>query len=398
MRFRFIPHDSPLATAVFAFKAGSLSDPPGQEGVSHYLEHVLLDASRGYPSEAAVSDAFARVGARTNGGTGFESVCYYGTCRASRLAEMLAVHCDLVSSPLLREEDVERERKIVMSELRDGRDDAMEVFWAAALEGALGWAPVIGREGTVSAVTAGQIREHHARHHGTSTLMVTVCGPASAEEAVRRGIAGLGPASPPPPREPAVDLHAAAIVRPEFKQACLALLAPGAPGLASPFRENLVASVASNCVGGNDFSLLFRRLRGELGLTYGVGASAVRWRGGGATCVSSQFDPSLVGRVRSEIDGVIRRVVDGGVPEDTVAFAKDAMLTSAAAGCETSAGLARWFESYHLSGAPGVPETYGEYEGLLGGVSPAEVGGYASRVFAPLLDPDASKVVVMTPS
>ena len=124
----------------------------------------------------------------------------------------------------------------------------------------------------------------------------------------------------------------------------------------------------------------------------------MRWRGGGATCVSSQFDPSLVGRVWSEIDGVIRRVVDGGVPEDTVAFAKDAMLTSAAAGCETSAGLARWFESYHLSGAPGVPETYGEYEGLLGGVSPAEVGGYASRVFAPLLDPDASKVVVMTPS
>ena len=398
MKFRFVQHDSPLATAVFTFKAGSLSDPAGQEGISHYLEHVLLNASSKYPDEVAVSDAFARLGASTNGGTGSNSVCYYGTCRASKLVEMIDIHCDLIASPLLLDDAVERERTIVMSELKDGQDDAMSVFVDELLQGALGWAPIIGHDTTVSAITADQMRRHYAARYGLPNLMVTVAGPASVEDEIRDRLSGFGPAATAPPApQPAVDLEDMAIVRPNFGQACLAVVAPGAPGNGANFRENLVGAVASNCVAGPDFSLLFRRIRGELGLTYWIGAQTVRWPDAGVTFVASQFDPDLMDQVKREVAGVLKKAVDDGVPEETIAFAKDAMLTASASSCETSIGLARRFDMYHLAGAQGVPEGYDEYEDIMDGVSPSDVDAYVKGAFGPMLDETTSKTVTMTP-
>ncbi len=395
MRFRYVQHDSPLATAVFTFRAGSLTDPKGQEGISHYLEHVLLDASSKHPDEVAVSNAFAGLGARTNGGTGFSSVSYYGTCRASKLAEMVAIHCDLVAAPLLKDDDVEREGKIIMSELKDGLDDAMSVFWYDTIDSVLGWSPIIGHESTVPSITAQQIREHYARHYGKSNLMVTVCGPTSAEDEIRRGLDLLPAAAPTVPARPTVNLDDKAISKPQFGQACLAMLSPTTLGQSSHFRENLIASVTANCVGGPDFSMLFRRLRGELGLTYGIYCGGLAWEGAGMAYVMSQFEPSLVDQVQAEIRGVLGKAVADGVPEETVRFSKDAMLTSAAGSYETTGGRARQFESYHLAGAPGIPTSYAEYEALVLSVDQAEVDAHVRRAYAPMLDPGACKTVTM---
>ena len=395
MRFRFIEHTSPLATAVFTFKAGSLTDPKGQEGVSHYLEHVLLDASSLYLDEVAVSNAFAGLGARTNGGTGFGSVSYYGTCRASKLAEMVAIHCDIVTSPLLRDEDVEREGKIIMSELRDGMDDAMTVFWYDTIRSTLGWPPIIGHESSVPSITADQIRRHYARYYGRSNLMVTICGPASAEDEIRRGLDALPALTTTPPARPTAKLDDMAISKPQFGQACLAILSPTSLGQSSHFRDNLVASVTANCIGGLDFSMLFRRLRGELGLTYWIGCGGLSWESGGMAYVMSQFDPSLMNQVQVEIRGVLQKAVDDGVPEETVRFARDAMLTSAAGTYETTGGRARQFESYHLAGASGIPISYAEYEAMVLSVGSEDVDAHVKRAYAPMLDSDACKTVTM---
>jgi len=395
MRFRYIKHDSPLATAVFTFRAGSLTDPKGQEGISHYLEHVLLDASGRYPDEVAVSNAFAELGARTNGGTGFGSVSYYGTCRASKLADMVAIHCDLVSAPLLKDDDVEREGKIIMSELKDGLDDAMSVFWYGAIDSTLGWDPIIGHESTVPSITAKQIREHYARLYGKSNLMVTVCGPSSAEDEIRRGLDLLPASAPVAPVRPTANLDDKIISKPQFGQACLAMLAPTTLGQSSHFRENLVASVTANCIGGPDFSMLFRRLRGELGLTYWIGCGGLAWEGAGMAYVMSQFEPKLADQVKAEIRTVLGKAVSSGVPEETVRFAKDAMLTSAAASYETTGGRARQFESYHLAGAPGIPASYAEYEALVLSVDQADVDAHVRRAYEPMLDSAGCKTVTM---
>ncbi|MBW2560875.1 MAG: insulinase family protein [Deltaproteobacteria bacterium] len=398
MRFRFIQHDSPLATAIFTFQAGSLMDTKGREGIGHYLEHVLLDASSNYPDEVAVSDAFARIGARTNGGTGFGAVSYHGTCRASKLLDMVAIHCNLISAPLIRDEDVEREGQIVMSELKDGLDDAMTVLWHEILEGTLGWPPIIGYESTVPLVTSSQLRQHYELFHIDSNLMVTVCGPSSIEDEIRQNLVGLNSGSVPAVPVPAINLDDMALVEPRFGQACLAILTPGAPGNASLFRENLIAAVASNCIAGPDFSLLFRRLRGELGLTYWIGCNAVRWDAAGVACIMSQFDPQLMPDVKREIAATLEFVVKSGVPANTVEFAKDAMLTTAAASCETTGGRAYRFESYHLAGAKGIPDDYAGYETLMNSIKQADVDEYVQRVYGRMLDPSSSKTVTMMPA
>lgn len=398
MRFRFIQHDSPLATAMFTFRAGSHTDPKGQEGVSHYLEHVLLDAGSRYPTEVHVSDAFARLGAMTNGGTGFGSVTYYGTVRASKLVDMIDIHCDLVADPLLRDEDVEREGNIVRSELKDSLDDPIRMFMRGCCENLLGWHPIIGHEHTVDALGQKELRTHYEKYHGTDNLMVTVCGPVSVEDEIRDRLAGLSSKQAFVMMEPTLNLDDHVMIEPRFNQAYLMVTAQGTPGEASHFRENLVASVAANCLGGSDFSLLFRRLRGELGLTYWISADMIKWGSSGVALVMSQFEPKEMDTVKHEVKEVLDKAVTDGIPDETVDFAKATMATSIAGAFETSGSRARVFQNYHLAGAQGIPESYKEYDRMLDGVTVEEVSRFVENAYGPMLDDKLSKTVTMMPS
>lgn len=396
MKFRFVHHDSPLATAVFTFRAGSFVDPPGQEGISHHLEHVLLDASVKYPSEKHVTDAFGRLGAITNGGTGHSGVSYYGTCRAKKLLDMIDIHCNLVSAPLLTDDDIERERQVVLSELKDYLDDAVDVFFHEVKASALGWAPIIGHEHTVAAITPEQMRHHYHRFHGTDNLMVVVCGPEPMEEEIRDRLSSLpaGEATSYPGLD-APNLDDLNFTNSKFEQTQFALIGSHSPGTGAPFRDSVIASMASSCIAGPEFSLLFRRLRSDLGLCYWVSAGSLRHDGGGTLFVWSQFEPDKTDMVQKETIDTLAKVANDGIDEEIVRFTKDIILTSAAQTQETSAGRANQFMSYRMAGATGVPDTYDEYEALVEGIGPDEVSQFAASHYGVMAT--ESKVVCMMP-
>ncbi len=117
-------HAVPLAYIEIAFRTGSVSQTPENAGLFHLYEHMLFKGNALHPDAASVKDAMSRLGvASWNGTTSPERVNYFFTIPSDRLDEGLAFWNAAVRSPLLDPDELEREKKVVISEIMNDDND-----------------------------------------------------------------------------------------------------------------------------------------------------------------------------------------------------------------------------------------------------------------------------------
>ena len=117
-----------LAVAVYVL-AGSRVESREQWGVAHFMEHVTFKGTQAYPTTRAVSEAIEGCGGHCNAATDRESTVYWARLPVREAERAFDVLGELVVRPLLRDEDIGREREIIVEEIRSYRDDpAQYVF------------------------------------------------------------------------------------------------------------------------------------------------------------------------------------------------------------------------------------------------------------------------------
>ncbi len=142
---------------------GSRDETPDVSGASHYLEHLLF---KGTPSRSAldISAALEMVGGELNAFTSREETCYYARVLDRDLPMAIDVVTDMVTASLLRAEDVEAERGVILEEIAmhedDPADHVHDVFSSAALgDGPLG-RPVLGTTASITGLQQSAIAEY----------------------------------------------------------------------------------------------------------------------------------------------------------------------------------------------------------------------------------------------
>src|SRR5262249_59213205 len=117
----------PRAAAVAAsVLAGSRSEPPGQAGVAHFLEHLTFKGTKRYPSTRSLSEAIEGVGGSFNAATDRESTVYWARVPGREVARAMDVLGELVCRPSLDEGEIARERDVIVEEIRGYLDDPAE--------------------------------------------------------------------------------------------------------------------------------------------------------------------------------------------------------------------------------------------------------------------------------
>jgi len=268
----YLPHLRSATIGVW-LHAGSRYEPPGQAGISHFLEHMLFKGteSRNARQLAETIDA---VGGRLNAFTSKEYTCLY--CQVvdvhfSLAAELLA---DMLQNTLLSPEEVAKERNVIVEEIRmyqDQPDELVFDLFGAALwdEHSLG-RPIVGGIDTVSSISSSDLRDYRDREYDPRHAVVSVVGNVDPEEVVRvvdrhfggwRGARRRGgfmtPAAAPSRR----------ILTKDTEQVHLCLGATGEPLDSPGFFPMLVVS---GVLGGSSSSRLFQLIREERGLAYAV--------------------------------------------------------------------------------------------------------------------------------
>ena len=188
-------------------KVGSRDDSPSHTGLAHFLEHLVFKGTH-TRNAARIAREIDAIGGHLNGATGKESTFYYAEVPAEGLGVALDVLADLVQHPALDAQELERERGVVLEEIR-GRDDdpeqvAFDLFTAGLWQEAHPLTrSVLGDRRTIGKVAREEIAEHHRRFYRPDNMVLVACGAvdaASLIEQLGRLFGDVLPSDPTPAR------------------------------------------------------------------------------------------------------------------------------------------------------------------------------------------------------
>ncbi|OII61092.1 peptidase M16 [Streptomyces sp. CC53] len=329
---------------------GSRDETPALNGATHYLEHLLFKGTR-RRSALDISAAVDAVGGEMNAFTAKEYTCYYARVLDTDLPLAIDVVCDMLTGSLVREEDVDAERGVILEEIAMTEDDPGDVvhdLFAATMFGdtPLG-RPVLGTVDTVNGLTRDQIARFYRKHYDPTHLVVAAAGNidhATVVRQVRRAFEQAGALSrtdavPVAPRDGRRAIRTAGRVELLNRRTEQAHVVLGMPGYARTDDRRWTLGVLNTALGGGMSSRLFQEVREKRGLAYSVYSYTSGFADCGLFGVYAGCRPNQVHDVlricRDELDRVARE----GLTDDEVQRAIGQLKGSTVLGLEDTGAL-----------------------------------------------------------
>lgn len=369
LRILLAPMETALSASVEIWAAaGSRYEPPEQQGISHFVEHMLFKGTQRRTARQ-ISEETDLLGGALNAYTTrhctrfyAQVLAYSGSTAPDGADAMLDILLDMVLHSEMAPEDTELERQVILDEMdmyEDmGEDLAHESLVASCWPDSGLGRPICGWKDTVRAITPEDLRRYVREHYTPERLLVVLAGKFHRDRLLLQITDQLGglprgagvPMTDTPGFVPGISLK-----KKKFEQLSLELAYPGLP-MGDPRRYAMM--LLNFLVGGGASSRLFLRLREELGLAYSVYSSHEAAPGAGLFSVSASVAPSRQLEALAEIRRVLAGLRDGTDPIRPEEFLRARAQTKAAVilGRETVAAKAYYMGHNELFAGREIPE------------------------------------------
>jgi predicted Zn-dependent peptidase len=264
-------------TALVAFDAGARNERPEENGMAHFLEHLVFKGGEKYPTYRDVNETAERLGGMLNAYTSHDLVAFHITVRAESASAAIDLLSDFVGHPKIDAEELDRERGVVIQEINRAYDQPSMVAEYLIDKAAFGEHPlgrtVLGPEENLrSFMREGIVAFRERRWAGArgGAFLVGNVEHLPGERELQE-LFGRFPALPaPPPYEPAPGFAPEKLVEQrDTNQSHLRMIYR--PDVAvSDVRQRAALSIYSTLLGGSMGSRLFDEIREKRGLCYSV--------------------------------------------------------------------------------------------------------------------------------
>jgi len=380
------PHLHTASVALYV-RTGSRYETARNNGLSHFVEHMLFRGSARFPSSFALNSAFEDRCAMLSGETGRDYSLYQVQPKPDDLGAVMEIFGDLFSAPLFS--DIDLERAIVLEETLDDFDErgqrtAIEdVGRGHAWQGhPLGF-PITGPEPNIRRFSRRDVEAHFRRFHGARNLVLSVAGPVAGAQvmaAAKSAFAKLPPGQcrqprPAPRSFPGPALHC---VRTDSAQVEVQLLFRA---IADDHPEFPAFITFLRLLDDGMSTPLHYRVCDRKGLAYHVSAgldplSDTSLMEISAACASEKL-PDLV----CEILAILCELRDQPIDPDAIEKAKRRYARDLEAGFDDVEGLGAWFGDSLLFGRP--LRSPSERYARMAAVDGAQIQAVAKKVFRP---------------
>jgi predicted Zn-dependent peptidase len=330
---------------------GSRDESLAEAGASHYLEHLLF---KGTPSRSAleISASLEAVGGELNAFTSREQTCYYARVLDRDLPTAVDVVTDMVTASLLRADDIEAERGVILEEIAmhedDPADHVHDVFSSSALgDGPLG-RPVLGTAESIASLTQAQITDYYRSRYQPAAIVVSVSGAIDHDDvlaAVTRAwnVSGdRGHATPDAPRHGARRPYPGRGIRVARRSSEQAHLILGTVGVSRHDERRYALGLLSTALGEGMSSRLFQEIREKRGLAYSVYSFTTHYADAGLFGVYAGVAPKRAAQVLALCREQLEAVATDGLSAEELERAKGQTRGSLALGLEdTGARMSR---------------------------------------------------------
>ena len=319
---------------------GSRREEAQENGISHFIEHMVFKGTKNRSAEE-IARSVDSIGGGLDAFTAKEMVSYNTKVLDEHIPLAFDVLADLVLNPLFREEDIEKEKGVILEELKMEVDNPEyllhEIFSSNFWKDHPLGKPILGTKDTVKAFHREMLHEYYSRIYSPSNILITAAGnlehkrlvDLAAERFDRLKMNGdLAADRAPVP-------HARLVFRNKASLEQMHLYM-GVPSYPLPHESRFGCYVLNTVLGGGMSSRLFQNIRERQGLAYAVYSELSMYRDTGCLAI---YAGTSVEAARKVVDSIIkefRTLKEELVPAEEMRRAKDHLKGSFMLGLEST--------------------------------------------------------------
>jgi len=321
-----MPHVRSVSTGVW-IRSGSRREPAELNGISHFIEHMVFKGTERRTAEE-IARAVDSVGGMLDAFTGKEMTCFNAKVLDEHLPVAFDVLSDLVLRPLFAEEDVAREKSVVLEEIKMDEDSPdylvheifTQNFWRDHPLGK----PILGTRETVKWFSREKVLEFFRRWYTPNAVVITAAGNLEHRQLVDMVAAAFGDlaAAPDGASDTPPQPHARITTRTkrELEQVHICL---GVPSYPITHKKRFAINALNNILGGGMSSRLFQNIREKQGLAYAVFSELNPYRDAGMLLIYAGTALETAGRVVRSVTEEFRNLKEQPVTEEELRRAKN---------------------------------------------------------------------------
>ena len=320
-----MPHVRSVSIGVWLAR-GSRHEPQDQSGIAHFVEHMLFKGTAQRSAED-IAQTIDSIGGQMDAFTAKEYASYYIKVLDEHLPLAIDVLADIVRRPAFSADDIDREKKVVLEEIKmveDTPDDLVhelftENFWHDHPLGR----PILGTRETVEALTADKLRAYFSDAYTAENMILAAVGNidhADVRDLVSRYFGDVPREGTPILDQPPHVVPRIIIRNKELEQSHVCL---GTTGYRQDHEDRYASYVLNTVLGGSMSSRLFQNVREKRGLAYAVFSGLSAYRDAGSVTVYAGCANDAVGELVDVVVAELRRLKEEPPPEAELRRAKD---------------------------------------------------------------------------
>lgn len=277
------------ATIDIWVNVGSRHEPKELSGISHFLEHTVLDGGKKYPTSSAVWTTIDSVGGEMNAATSKDFTNYYTKVHTDHLQLGFDILADVLINTRFNPKDIKKERTVILDEISRGNDVPRAVVWKnfskLIFNGDALAREVIGTKKIVAEMSRADVVKYKEKYYIGENIVISSAGGVTHKDVVELAEEYFGGVKSDITRRNSE--HGATVSMPkkrlimQEKDTEQTNLVMGFPGITLDDDRRYAESVLRVILGSGASSRLFMKIREEHALAYSVGSTSSHFLGAG---------------------------------------------------------------------------------------------------------------------
>jgi len=322
-------HSLPLVAMVVVVRAGSAVEA-NTRGIAHYLEHLVFQGTKRYPTALGPEAALEQAGGVSNAVTSRDMIRFQASAPSSQLSLLVNVLADVALAPKLDERSFRNERSTILAEIQQDEDNPLYTLFGRAYDLTYRTHPYrhapTGSIDDVLGLTADDVQAFYQRWYVPNNMSVVLVGDLTQEQAMQLMQQAFGAAKSaklpdlPPAEAPAADQPARAHIARNLPDTYQVLAFP------TPASNNLPALLATDVLmtlladGGDALLPAWWARDGVTVERFGI--EFVSSREPGRFLLWAQTDARMAVKLRESTRELLHSLATNPIPPATLALAK----------------------------------------------------------------------------
>lgn len=333
---------------------GSRYETKDINGISHFLEHLFFKGTKHRPNPGQVHKDLNKIGADYNAFTSKEVTGFWVKSSTKDFDTSLDIVSDILLEPLFLEEEIEKERNVILQEISMYEDEprrkVIDILENTVYgDQPMGW-DIAGTKEIVSNISKDKIVDYRNNNYLSENMVVVAAGNMDEEEVYKKvedRFVEIKKGKNKESLEVKIDQKSPSIeiINKDFDQTHLAL---AAGGYSLYDKKRYIADVLSIILGGNTSSRLFDEIREKLGLAYYVFSWNELGLDHGYLGMSAGVPHEKLDKVIDKINEIMANIKDSGISDKELEFAKSFLRGQMALKFEASDEVASFVSAQEL--------------------------------------------------